>query len=39
VSKLASSAEEGRAEAAAEARVVLVNGMIVLTNTNPATIY
>ena len=37
--KLPSSAEEGRAEATAEARVVLVKQIIALTNTTPATIY
>ena len=34
--KLPSSAEEGRAEAAAEARVVLVNEIVPLTSTTPA---
>jgi hypothetical protein len=37
--KLPSSAEEGRAEAAAEARVVLVNEIISLSNTTPAVFY
>ena len=36
VDELPSSAEEGRAAAAAEARVVLVNRIIVLTHTTPA---
>ncbi len=36
VTKLPSSFEEGRTEAAAEARVVLVNRIILLTNTTPA---